>query len=122
MAESSSNCDLDDNNNANMNGNDDDTTSVRSLVNKGDGEPQHHNITEVINEQIICADADDLNDKNNTQSQKLLTNGEDTVLYPDNSGVDTEDFIKKTLLQNPKDRLFMLFVEKQLVNFLSDDK
>jgi hypothetical protein len=43
-------------------------------------------------------------------------------LYPDNSGVDTEGFIKKTLIQNPKDRLFMLSVEKKLIDFLSDDK
>lgn len=46
----------------------------------------------------------------------------DAATYPDNSGVNTEEFIKKTLAENPRDRLFMLNVEKNLTVFLSDDK
>jgi len=42
--------------------------------------------------------------------------------YPDNSGVNTEEFIKKTLAENPRDRLFMLNVEQNLTAFLNDDK
>jgi hypothetical protein len=49
------------------------------------------------------------------------TRPDDETVY-DNSGVDTFEFIKKTLLENPNDRLFMLSIEKYLINFLNDDK
>lgn len=42
--------------------------------------------------------------------------------YLDNSGVNSEQFIKKTLAENPRDRLFMLNIEKNLTTFLADEK
>jgi hypothetical protein len=43
----------------------------------------------------------------------------DETVY-DNSGVDTFEFIKKTLLENPSDRSFMLSIENSLIDFLND--
>lgn len=71
--------------------------------------------------QIAQKHDDDLDDATNAVNNNKAGNDE-VVQYPDNGGVDTEDFIRKTLIQNPKDRVFMLSVEKQLIIFLSDDK
>lgn len=54
--------------------------------------------------------------------QELANEDSNNCLYPDNAGVNTEEFIKKTLIEHAKDRLFMLNVEKILTDFVNNDK
>jgi hypothetical protein len=45
----------------------------------------------------------------------------DFQYQPDNA-LCVEEFIKNQLQDHPKDRLFMLNIEKELIKFLNDDK
>ncbi len=45
----------------------------------------------------------------------------DFQYQPDNASC-VEEFIKNQLQDHPKDRLFMLNIEKELIKFLNDDK
>ena len=54
-----------------------------------------------------------------TKSFNSLAN--EGVYQPDNAEC-VEEFIKTQLQDHPKDRLFMLNIEKELMKFLSDEK
>ncbi|XP_065053581.1 cAMP-regulated phosphoprotein 21-like isoform X3 [Rhopilema esculentum] len=41
--------------------------------------------------------------------------------YKDSSGIDLHEFIVKTLRENPRDRLMLLKLEKDFINFIKDD-
>ena len=51
----------------------------------------------------------------------LLSLDNSTEAYTDSTGVDLEEFIKKTLNKNPKDRQMLYGLENDLTDFISDN-
>ena len=46
----------------------------------------------------------------------------ETANYTDSTGIDLELFIEKTLNKNTKDRMMLLKLEQDMINFIRDEK
>ena len=56
------------------------------------------------------------------QNVNFVSDSSTETPYTDSTGINLEEFIKMTLNKNPKDRMFLMKLEQDLANFISDNE
>ncbi|KAM9321021.1 R3H domain-containing protein 2 [Gastrophryne carolinensis] len=90
----------------------------------GSLEPQdviHLHISCPEKEEKACKDAPEKDDKNKEKGPKKMLSRDSSQEYTDSTGIDVHEFLVNTLKNNPRDRMMLLKLEQEILEFINDN-
>ncbi|XP_053311698.1 R3H domain-containing protein 2 isoform X2 [Spea bombifrons] len=68
-----------------------------------------------------CKDVTEKEDKNKEKGPKKMLSRDSSQEYTDSTGIDVHEFLVNTLKNNPRDRMMLLKLEQEILEFINDN-
>ncbi|XP_075055491.1 R3H domain-containing protein 2 isoform X4 [Mixophyes fleayi] len=72
-------------------------------------------------EEKSCKDGPEKEDKNKEKGPKKMLSRDSSQEYTDSTGIDVHEFLVNTLKNNPRDRMMLLKLEQEILEFINDN-
>ncbi|XP_068123570.1 R3H domain-containing protein 2 isoform X3 [Hyperolius riggenbachi] len=72
-------------------------------------------------EEKSCKDGPEKDDKNKEKGPKKMLSRDSSQEYTDSTGIDVHEFLVNTLKNNPRDRMMLLKLEQEILEFINDN-
>lgn len=72
-------------------------------------------------EEKCCKDGPEKDEKNKEKGPKKMLSRDSSQEYTDSTGIDVHEFLVNTLKNNPRDRMMLLKLEQEILEFINDN-
>ncbi|XP_044142425.1 R3H domain-containing protein 2 isoform X1 [Bufo gargarizans] len=72
-------------------------------------------------EEKSCKDGSEKEEKNKEKGPKKMLSRDSSQEYTDSTGIDVHEFLVNTLKNNPRDRMMLLKLEQEILEFINDN-
>ncbi|XP_069826486.1 R3H domain-containing protein 2 isoform X3 [Dendropsophus ebraccatus] len=72
-------------------------------------------------EEKSCKDGPEKEEKNKEKGPKKMLSRDSSQEYTDSTGIDVHEFLVNTLKNNPRDRMMLLKLEQEILEFINDN-